>query len=254
MQGFKHYLTEAQSAGFAPWHARDPEEVKLALRVDPEHDNWGVLLYIGYAINKNGTVSVRNGDSSLLTPNGRGEIPEGYGFTVKYQTIKASNLELQDDKMINLWGYPDKITGSGVIKCTNLTSLDHLKTQITSNFRLNAPRLKEWGDSFVSCRTLEIWGLDSIGFKDFGKHFTADTLLVKEEAFNKMKNKGLLGLFKLKPTNTNQEHCNIGMYDDWFDPRKTDPGKAMLMIMRSEDLVDAQEALLDAGYDEYARL
>lgn len=252
MPSFREFLVEAKGAGFAPWHIRDPEEIKRALEVTQGVSAWGPCLALGYEIMKNGAMNLKT-DQTTMPVRGLGNIPDGYGFLFKYQTIEMWHYKLNDDKITNLWGFADRVKGHVEINSHSLKSLDHLITKISQDFEFKLPHLEDWGNCFVQCDILRINDMGkSLGFKDISKHFTAkDRIVLDKNGLDKMTNKGLLGFCKTK--------SGTGIPNRVWHKDSVAGSNELSKILNTynsnkDDLLDCQEALIANGYKEYAKL
>ena len=256
MRNFKQFLTEATKAGFAPWHVKTPEDIKLALRLKPDVDNWGPLMYFGCVINKNGTVSIKSNSSSVAPNTMIGPIPDGEGFKVKLQTIKANKFLMHSNKVTNLWGFPDKVQGRVELESESLRSLDHLKTVITSNFDLDTPNLAEWGDCDLESYLIHFNDWGNLPLKSIGRHIKTTWFELKTDKLEQQSNKGLLGFCNMETSDAaSREIPLLAATDDYTSPRTTPVGKAMLTIMQHQDVLDAKEVMMsDPELKPYAKL
>jgi hypothetical protein len=113
-------------------------------------------------------------------------------------------------------------------------------------------KLSDWGDSWITCREATLYEIGSLTFRDIAKHLQPQwNLLIHPNVINNLSNKGLLGLTRLKPA-PGKDFLDLGVVGDI--QVKTDHGRMLQIITNNFELLDAKEALMAAGFKEYAKL
>lgn len=244
MQSFKQFLTEGTSSGFAPWHEKDPAKIKQILYQEANNYKWK-LSNSPYRINKSGSVSFKLPSIANWKITGIGPIPDGRGFTYKWSKIECYSGNITDDKITNLWGFPEKVSNDFVIKSKSLKILDHLNTVIEGNLTLDCNDLDSWGDCFIVSGSLNFLDLGTLGLREVAKHVKTDKvrlgMIVSRRADKS--NRGLLGLTLLKSKSGNK-----------VDIAGTDRKILEIVNDNIDDIMECREALVQAGFKEYAKL
>jgi hypothetical protein len=258
MQNFKEFLKESKSRKFAPWHMKDPDEIESYIRaqLDPKSIDNDLFFgsktmsvnQFGYAINKDGTVSIKP-DSHNADYDYKVFVDDQRKIPFKYKRVQPESRSIEIKDIDNLWGSPDTVVNSQLtIDSPFLNSLEHLNCNIgLLGLYINCSNLKQWNCE-VQTQRLSIRNIhESLGFKDISKYFSSIYYcIVSDLLVDRLDNKGILGLAKLsEKTKVKLTAATGSKLANAFD---------VLNTLNTKDIIDAQEALIEAGFKEYAKL
>ena len=243
MQNFKQFLKEAK-IDFAPWQHPDSEEFK---NFDPDYI---CSRQRDVKQNKNGSFS-SNATSFIAwftDHNGESVLPVKYATVKDFDTVATPNTGVT-----SLWGFPDKVKNQLSIDSSLLQTMDHLHTDAYQVF-IRTPKLKEMGNSSIKCSIVKISTIGDMPLKDFVKHINVDYSVYFNIAY--LYKRPLLSLLRMPGDWSYLSHYKVTNHN--LDKQQIEEIESAIKIiskhLKSKDILQCQEDLIDAGLKEYAKL